>query len=96
MRSFCRLPLDLYESADVVCTDAVLQCQSIGDRFVLSSGDGGTGTLAAMQSLPDIIAGTHAGRLNDDDITLFISMGLAGTEVALAAEHLNEHSLAKL
>ena len=63
---------------------------------MLSSADGGTGTLDTMQSLPDIIAGNHPGRQNDDEITLFISMGLAGTEVALAAEHLNEHSLAKL
>ena len=52
--------------------------------------------MAKMQSLPDIIAGNHPGRENDDDITVFISMGLAGTEVALAAEHLDNHSLAKL
>ena len=97
------LPLDLYASADVVCTDAVLQCQSIGDRFVLSDAAGGTGTAEAMQSLPEIIAaaaggaGTPSlGRQSDNDITLFISMGLAGTEVALAAEHLDAASLAKL
>ena len=74
----------------------MLQCESIGDRFILSSAEGGTGTMANMQSLPEIIAGKHQGRENDDDITLFISMGLAGTEVALAAEHLDDHSLAKL
>ena len=89
------LPLDLYANA-VGCTDAVLQCQSIGDRFVLS--DAGTGTAAAMQSLPEIVAGSTPGlgRQSDDDTTVFISMGLAGTEVALAAEPLDVASLAKL
>lgn len=49
-----------------------------------------------MRSLPEIIAGHQPGRQSDSEITVFISMGLAGTEVALAAEHLDAASLAKL
>ena len=32
----------------------------------------------------EVISGAAAGRTSDDQVTLFCSLGLAGTEVALA------------
>ncbi len=40
-------------------------------------------------SLGDILTGRAAGRVNDDDVTLYASVGLAGTEVLLAQHLLN-------
>jgi ornithine cyclodeaminase len=39
-----------------------------------------------MVELGPIVAGNAPGRQRADEITLFCSVGLAGTEVALAAE----------
>ena len=41
-----------------------------------------------MVELGDIVVGKHTGRHSPDDITLFCTAGLSGTEVAVASEAL--------
>ena len=44
--------------------------------------------MEAMVELGDIVVGKHTGRQSPDDITLFCTAGLSGTEVAVASEAL--------
>ena len=74
------LPVGLYESADVLVTDAPAQLQDYGDRFVVA----GTPHADRVVSLGDVISGAADGRSDPQQVTLFCSLGLAGTEVALA------------
>jgi ornithine cyclodeaminase len=74
------LPVDLYETADVLVTDAPAQLADYGDRFLVA----GTPHEQRVVSLGMVILGTAPGRTNPEQVTLFCSLGLAGTEVALA------------
>jgi len=82
------IPIELYRRGDVLVTDAPAQLADAGDRFLLS----GTPENDRVIPLGRIVAGDHPGRTGDDQLTLFCSLGLAGTEVALAAELLNRAS----
>jgi ornithine cyclodeaminase len=44
--------------------------------------------MEAMVELGDIVVGKHTGRHSPEDITLFCTAGLSGTEVAVASEAL--------
>jgi ornithine cyclodeaminase len=44
--------------------------------------------MEAMVELGDIVVGKHTGRQSPDDMTLFCTAGLSGTEVAVASEAL--------
>jgi ornithine cyclodeaminase len=44
--------------------------------------------MEAMVDLGNIVVGKHTGRHSPEDITLFCTAGLAGTEVAVASEAL--------
>ncbi|HIL02717.1 MAG TPA: ornithine cyclodeaminase family protein [Myxococcales bacterium] len=72
------LPSDFGARCAVVTTDSLKQVEAYG-RFFLTSGPAPIG-------LEQIIAGKFRGRANPDDITLYCSVGLAGTEVVLANE----------
>ena len=76
----CELPRELFESADVLVTDAPAQLADYGDRFLVA----GTPHIDRIVSLGNVISGDAPGRTDPQQITLFCSMGLAGTEVALA------------
>jgi len=72
------LPSDFGSRCTVVTTDSLNQVEAYG-RFFLTSGPAPIG-------LEQIIAGNVRGREHSDDITLYCSVGLAGTEVVLANE----------
>lgn len=74
------LPTELYSAADVLVTDAPAQLEDCGDNFVMA----GTTHADRFVSLGNVIAGTAEGRTDPRQISLFCSLGLAGTEVALA------------
>ncbi len=76
------LPLQAAEAAAVVATDSLAQVEAMSRPFFLDD----TAARADLLQLGDIVAGKVSGRKRDDDITLFCSTGLAGTEVLLAAE----------
>jgi ornithine cyclodeaminase/alanine dehydrogenase-like protein (mu-crystallin family) len=72
---------DLAERADVLATDSVAQVRSYQPPFVLS----GTPHMDRLVSLGSVIEGSSQGRVSPGQVTLFCSVGLAGTEVHLLA-----------
>lgn len=74
------LDLDVATAADVIATDSPAQIAAYDPLFFLH----GTLPMDRMVDLADIVAGAHPGRQRAEDITLFCSAGLAGTEVLLA------------
>lgn len=73
------VPLELLGDADVVATDSLSQVADTG-AFYLKGVD-----REGMVELGDVVAGDVPTR-DDDAITVFCSVGLAGTEVVLADE----------
>jgi ornithine cyclodeaminase len=68
----------------VVATDSLHQLRSYATPYFLAD----TPWMEAMVELGDIVVGKHTGRQAPDDITLFCTAGLSGTEVAVASEAL--------
>lgn len=64
----------------VIATDSLVQVDSYGVPFFLDD----TPYRQKMVELSDVMARAVAGRSHEDDITLFASVGLAGTEVVVA------------
>ncbi|HEX6120123.1 MAG TPA: hypothetical protein VFZ03_11815 [Dongiaceae bacterium] len=80
------LGVEVAERAAVIATDSPAQTRAYGAPFFLE----GTPHLARMVDLADLIAGKAAGRGSPDAITLFCSVGLAGTEVLVGDALLKE------
>lgn len=74
------LDLDVIERAALLATDSLAQVEAFGDEFILHD----TEHRARLIELSEIIGGRHTGRQSETDVSLFISLGLAGTEVLLA------------
>lgn len=73
-------PPGLGDRADVIVTDSVAQVGAYAGPFFLDAE--ATRRLAGLSPL---VAGAGQARENSDQITLFCSVGLAGTEIAVAA-----------
>lgn len=74
------LDLDVVDLVSVVATDSMTQINSYHPPHFMSGSKNGKN----MVELADIVSGKTPGRIDRDDITLFLSVGLSGTEVALA------------
>lgn len=85
------LPRDIGDLADVAATDSPAQLQGYSAPYFLE----GTRAVTQMLDLADIVAGRAVGRRNPADITLFCSVGLAGTEVAVADALLRRSAVAR-
>jgi ornithine cyclodeaminase len=72
---------DVVERASLIATDSPEQIAALGDPYFLA----GTAGMERLVDLADIVAGRAPGRQNTDEISLFCSVGLAGTEVMVAA-----------
>jgi ornithine cyclodeaminase len=70
--------------SQVIATDSLAQVNSFREGFFISDEHDRN----RMVELGDIIAGKQVGRSSPTDLTLFCSVGLAGTEVVLANEAL--------
>ncbi|WP_226039668.1 ornithine cyclodeaminase family protein [Natrinema sp. DC36] len=79
------LPLEVVDRADVIATDSLPQVDAY-DRPYVASGD----DRERMVELADVLEDPDLGRQRATDITLFCSVGLAGTEVVLGAEFLEQ------
>lgn len=79
-------PAELGERAGVIVTDSLSQVDAYPEPFFLSGA-----ALARMGYLGAVVAGAGQRRQNRDEITLFCSVGLAGTEVSVAAALLRAH-----
>ncbi|EJZ17928.1 ornithine cyclodeaminase family protein [Rhizobium sp. Pop5] len=75
------LGLDIADAAAVIATDSPEQTRAYASPFFLA----GSGHEHRMTDLAEIIAGRASGRRSPEDMTLFCSVGLAGTEVVVAS-----------
>ena len=81
------LPLDIVDVADVIATDSIPQSQAFDAPFFIPDD--------RLVALDQIISGAAAGREADEQVTLFCSVGLAGTEVLLG-DYVLERAAAKV
>ncbi|HML22669.1 MAG TPA: ornithine cyclodeaminase family protein [Aggregatilinea sp.] len=80
------MPLDLAPRCAIIATDSPAQIDAYPEPYFLSAPD-----RARTIPLSAIVTGQQPGRTSPDDITLFCSVGLAGTEVFVALAAL-DHS----
>jgi ornithine cyclodeaminase/alanine dehydrogenase-like protein (mu-crystallin family) len=78
------LPLDGVDQSDLISTDSLEQIKDLGEKYFLHDHM----RLKQFVPLADIVSGKQPGRTNDQQQTLFCSIGLAGTEVAVASRAL--------
>ncbi len=79
------IEIGVADRSDVIVTDSLAQLDSYSKYtkpYFLSE----TRHRERIRELGDVIAGKEDGRRSNDDITLFCSVGLAGTEVVVANE----------
>ena len=74
-RSAHETPPELVDAAGVAVSDSPAQAAAYAEPFV---------TDRELQHLGAVLAGAEAGRRSEDDITLYCSTGLAGSELAMA------------
>ncbi|QSX00489.1 ornithine cyclodeaminase family protein [Haloterrigena alkaliphila] len=79
------LPLAVVDRADAIATDSIPQVDAY-DREYLVSGD----DYERMVELADVLDDPQLGRTDETDVTLFCSVGLAGTEVVLGKRFLEQ------
>lgn len=75
------LGLDVAGAAAIIATDSTEQTRAYGSPFFLA----GSAHERRVTDLSAIMSGMAPGRATDEDITLFCSVGLAGTEVVVAS-----------
>ena len=78
------LPFDVADQSDLISTDSLEQIEDLGEKYFLHNRI----PLKKFISLADIVTGKQPGRTSDQQQTLFCSIGLAGTEVAVASRAL--------
>lgn len=74
--------VDIAAIARIIATDSPQQCDALDAPFFLD----GTPHRQRLIDLADLVAGHKPARRAPDDITLFCSVGLAGTEVLVAED----------
>ncbi len=74
------LPMEVARMAETIVTDSLPQVDAYSREFFLI----GTLDRERMVELSDVVAGRKPGRITREGITLFCSVGLAGTEVVVA------------
>ena len=80
------VPIEAAHRAEVIATDSLAQVDAYSKPFFLAN----TPERERMVELGDVVVGRRAGRLSREGITLFCSVGLAGTEVVVANALLEE------
>jgi len=78
------IPYELAQKSQVIVTDSFQQVDGYSEPFFLLN----TPERKRMIELSEIVAGKQKGRNSNNDVTLFCSVGLAGTEVVIANEAL--------
>lgn len=76
--------VDAAVKADTIVTDSFAQIEAYPKPFFLAD----TPYLERIKELSALVSGAETGRTTDHDITMFCSVGLAGTEVLVADEAL--------
>lgn len=81
------LPPAIVDRADVIATDSIAQLEGYDRPSIVTGSDRDRAV-----ELADVLAGMEAGRTSGNDLTLFCSVGLAGTEVVLGRDLLERAS----
>ena len=81
------LPKEIRPRLDLIVTDSLAQMRGYDRPYFL-------GDRVGLIGLEKLVVGSHPGRRSADEITLFSSTGLAGTEVVLANYLLEKFSKA--
>lgn len=76
------LPLEVASQSSIITTDSLEQLNDYSTPHFLAN----TPYENNIIQLSDIVAGKRAARNSDNDMTLFCSVGLSGTEVVVANE----------
>lgn len=76
------ISVEIAEKSRVITTDSLEQLKAYSIPHFLV----GTTYENSIIQLSDVVAGKKAGRISDQDITLYCSVGLSGTEVVVANE----------
>ena len=87
-RGKSEIPYELAQKSQVIVTDSLQQVDGYPEPFFLLD----TPERKRMIDLSEVVAGKQKGRQSNDDITLFCSVGLSGTEVVVANEALKAAS----
>ncbi|WP_222916028.1 ornithine cyclodeaminase family protein [Natrinema sp. SYSU A 869] len=77
------LPLGVVDRADVIATDSLPQVEDYDRPYIVAGED-----RERLVELADALEDPGLGRQREDDVTLFCSVGLAGTEVILGTRFL--------
>ncbi|MDX1613183.1 MAG: ornithine cyclodeaminase family protein [Candidatus Promineifilaceae bacterium] len=76
MRGAQELPSEVATACDLVASDSLAQIQALDPDYFIDD-------VSQIAALADIVSGRRGGRPSPDAVTLFCSVGLAGTEVLL-------------
>lgn len=80
------VPIETARKAEVIATDSLAQVDAYAKPFFLAN----TPERERMVELSDVVVGRRAGCLSREGITLFCSVGLAGSEIVVAATLLED------
>lgn len=83
------IPTDAAACSSVIATDSIEQLRAYTTPHFLV----GTPHEDRIIQLSDIMTGKALGRTSDNDITLFCSVGLSGTEVVVANEIMKSYGI---
>ena len=78
------LPVGIESVCDLLATDSLAQVKGYSTPHFI-------GDISSMIGLEEIVVGHHPGRTSNDQITLFNSTGLAGTEVLLGNDLIQKY-----
>lgn len=78
LRGAHELPPELGQRASLVTTDSLAQLRSYSSFFISDT--------TRIVGLEEVVMGRVIARRSPEDVTLYCSVGLAGTEVVLASE----------
>jgi ornithine cyclodeaminase len=74
------ISLEVAERCQIICTDSLSQLNAYDPPYFLT----GTSEMERVADLSEIIAGRKPNRASSNEMSLFLSVGLAGTEVVVA------------
>ena len=78
------MPEGIESMCDLLATDSLAQVKGYARPHFIND-------ISSMVGLEEIVVGTHSGRTSAEQITLFNSTGLAGTEVLLGNDLIQKY-----
>lgn len=89
LKDNAELPLAAYLKSDFIYTDSINQAHALDKQFILYN----TAKMKALQSLAAVTNLSDEIKMRNNGMSIFISLGLAGTEVAIAKKMIQNHAV---